>query len=249
MFQFLKEQNSKSSSLVIRTDTFDKIQGAIAVLVSNRSNSFFSFGGMKKIIRKLAKSILILSLAMIILAGIYLSFLRIKWQSSEEFRSLKPLTAKIKKADKLPESVFIAAEKVFPGITEENYNAHLTKQLLGFHYTPPCPAQNLSIIHFYRSEGNENQFEHKINAAFNMQQLDIVFTPKEMLNYDLNNFDFNFDQKGISVAAMFYFHKNLNQLSEEEMIRLLIIYENSSKYNPILNPSIADRKYKQVISN
>ena len=61
------------------------------------------------------------------------------------------------------------------------------------------------------------------------------FTNDECLKFFLSNYDFGYDNIGIEKASMFYFKKNINQLSKTEILSFIAILKNSVFYNPIRN--------------
>jgi len=78
------------------------------------------------------------------------------------------------------------------------------------------------------------------------------FSQTDCLKFVLLNNDYNNKIIGINDAAAFYFNKNVEELSADEQITIVIMLENSSLYNPLRNQVGIKRKldiYKNILSN
>lgn len=66
--------------------------------------------------------------------------------------------------------------------------------------------------------------------------LDKDVTPKKCLDFYLSKLDFSFSVKGIQNASIFYFHKNMNELTDDEMLELSIMAINPYTFNKLRQP-------------
>ena len=71
-------------------------------------------------------------------------------------------------------------------------------------------------------------------------------SPKKCLDYYLSKFYFPYSVKGIQEASKFYYKKDLEQLSDNEMIEISIMTLNPSFYNKIRNPEKLKEKVRQI---
>lgn len=66
--------------------------------------------------------------------------------------------------------------------------------------------------------------------------LDRDVSSKKCLDSYLNKFDFLFSVKGIQNASEYYYHKELGQLTDNEMFELSVMTINPSLYNKLRQP-------------
>lgn len=78
-------------------------------------------------------------------------------------------------------------------------------------------------------------------------QLDEKVGTKKCFYYYLNNIVFPDNKKGVFEASKYIYKKDLNDLSELEMIELAMITENPFFYNKNKRPEIIKRKLKKVL--
>lgn len=76
--------------------------------------------------------------------------------------------------------------------------------------------------------------------------LDKDVSPKKCLDFYLSEFDFLFSVKGIQNASRFYYHKELNQLSDNEMLELSVMTLNPSYFNKVRKPEKLKLKVLEI---
>ena len=76
--------------------------------------------------------------------------------------------------------------------------------------------------------------------------LDKDVSPKKCLDFYLSNYDFLFSVKGIQSASKFYYHKDLNKLSDNEMLELSIMTINPAAFNKVRHPEKLKLKVLEI---
>ena len=76
--------------------------------------------------------------------------------------------------------------------------------------------------------------------------LDRDVSPKKCLDFYLSNFDFLFSVKGIQNASRFYYHKELDKLSDKEMLELSIMTINPTSFNKVRQPERLKLKVLEI---
>ncbi|MCL9806558.1 transglycosylase domain-containing protein [Flavobacterium amniphilum] len=71
------------------------------------------------------------------------------------------------------------------------------------------------------------------------------YTKSQCKRFELQHSDFAMGNIGIKNAARFYFSKELNQLTTEEQIMLLVMIKNPSLFNPFRHREILMKKVKE----
>ena len=79
--------------------------------------------------------------------------------------------------------------------------------------------------------------------------LDKDVSPKKCLDFYLSRFDFLYSTIGIQNASKFYYQKDLEQLSDDEMFELSVMTLNPAFYNKIRRPDILKEKVEKVKMN
>lgn len=76
--------------------------------------------------------------------------------------------------------------------------------------------------------------------------LDRDVSPKKCLDFYLSNYDFLFSVKGIQNASKFYYHKDLDKLSDNEMLELSIMTINPAAFNKVRQPEKLKLKVLEI---
>lgn len=82
----------------------------------------------------------------------------------------------------------------------------------------------------------EQNIERKVKEAVIAQELENVFTKREILEFYVNDAYFGNGNYGIETAANYYFSKPTKELSYREIASLVAIPNNPTIYNPVNNP-------------
>jgi membrane carboxypeptidase/penicillin-binding protein PbpC len=72
---------------------------------------------------------------------------------------------------------------------------------------------------------------------------------KKCYQYNMQNMDFGRNIRGVRQASLVYFNKSIEELNEEEILKLYIILDAPSRYNPITNSERLEQRLKSFIKN
>lgn len=94
---------------------------------------------------------------------------------------------------------------------------------------PNCPCQVAT--------NNIGPYRHGFSLTKFLYELKIKkeFSQNECLKFVFINYDFGYRNIGVKAASKFYFYKNIEELSEKEIVTLIAMLKNSALYNPIRN--------------
>ncbi|MBW7954844.1 transglycosylase domain-containing protein [Candidatus Gracilibacteria bacterium] len=96
---------------------------------------------------------------------------------------------------------------------------------------------------------NENRgYKLKIKEFVLSLALNKKYSKNEILNYYLNNINFGYLNYGIASASVFYYNKDIKNLTKAEMLGLITIIKNPNKYNPITNLSNFNKRFKILVN-
>lgn len=91
-------------------------------------------------------------------------------------------------------------------------------------------------------------YKLKIKEFILALALDKKYSKDEILEMYLNNINFWYLNYWVASASRFYYNKDLNNLTNAEMLWLITIIKNSNKYNPIKNLSNFNKRFK-ILTN
>lgn len=92
-----------------------------------------------------------------------------------------------------------------------------------------CPCVDLGFrIAYGVTENYRLLGVNKITVAL---ALDKDVSPKRCLDFYLSDFDYLYNTIGIKNASQFYYQKDIEQLSDDEMLELAVMALNPSLYN------------------
>ncbi len=135
----------------------------------------------------------------------------------------------------LPPTILKAYEKVYPGIIESTI------------------YPDLAWICF-EVNGDQNNIYRRLAQSFHLErftsfsmanQIESKFSPEECIAYELRNFDFLNQARGIYKATELYYSKKPSQLTEQESLELVIMTLNPSVYNKLRHPEALAEKAKE----
>lgn len=107
-----------------------------------------------------------------------------------------------------------------------------------------CPCNRLRHRLILNSETIWDQI---LNILAVSSYLERKLTQKECFNYTLLRTDFLYQNKGIEEASCYYFNKELADINDREIIKLIHMLSNSSYYNPKRFPDRANSRANRVL--
>jgi hypothetical protein len=155
------------------------------------------------------------------------------------------LVEKIKTSEDLPDRFY----KIYGQVTGYDEKSTTNKYLFYllvrdrrmFSYSCPCPCPCIHVGY------------HIVYNPIDKWTLGFVLDrdvlPKKCLDFYLSKFDFLHDIEGIRNASQFYYQKDLEQLSDDEMFELSVMTINPSYYNKIRRPEELKEKVEKIKMN
>jgi hypothetical protein len=141
----------------------------------------------------------------------------------------------------LPEKFYEVIDKYYPEYFHRGvWEVLLNGLFLGKHYKTPC-----TDIYFYglSMDRKQNYFSDYILRL----EIEEQCSPKACYNFLMNNAELGMNTKGVNEAAKFYFKKELNDLTDWEILTLHLLQIASTKYNPILNKEFLDEALDKIM--
>lgn len=192
----------------------------------------------KQFLKKLLKVLFVGVVAMVILAIVFVQYLKSDLNSSFDSAEIQAFVTLIKDAEKQPESftnIYVAYRPMANTLgilfdwTFENYNRSC-----------PCLqiARNTHGLTDYENGMTGNPYALALT-------LEKYVSQEQCLNYMLVNFDFLNQQIGISSASNFYFQKAVADLNEDEIIAFVLLTKNPIYYSPLKHRE----RLEEAISN
>lgn len=93
----------------------------------------------------------------------------------------------------------------------------------------------------------EQTMGRKVTEAVIAQELEKVLTKREILEYYVNDNYYSQGQYGLATASMYYYSKNVSELTAGELAVLTGIPNNPTLYDPITNPENALNKRNVIL--
>ena len=144
----------------------------------------------------------------------------------------------IKTSEDLPERFY----EIYGQVTEFNKNSTINRfifYLIVQNKRKSCPCMEASYGIVY------DTFDTWTVAL----ALDKEVSPKKCLDFYLSRFAFSYHLRGIKNASKFYYQKDLEQLSDDEMLELSIMTMSPTFYNKFRNPERLRDQVEKVKAN
>jgi len=173
----------------------------------------------------------------LILFGLYL-WLNQRIDNVVDKATYNSLVEEIKASENLPDRFY----EIYGQVTEFDEMLTTNKFLfyrLVLNKRKPCPCVDASYGVTHNTVDNLT-----VGLA-----LDKDVSPKKCLDFYLSKFDFLHHTIGIQNASNFYYQKDLEELSDDEMLELSVMTINPSIYNKIRNPEKLKEKVTEIKTN
>ena len=195
---------------------------------------------MKKITKIISKVILFITISIIlILLGLYVWLNQRNVIDKETYNHLVEV---IKTSEDLPDRFYEIYGQVTDFDKKSTTNKYLFNRLLNmrnYNTKNPCPCADVAYGFVYSSID-------KWTVGF---ALDKDVSPKKCLDFYLSKFDFLYSAIGIQSASQFYYQKDLEQLTDTEMLELSVITISPSFYNNIRRPKNLEERVEKIKMN
>ncbi len=102
-----------------------------------------------------------------------------------------------------------------------------------------CPCNDVAYFSNYYSGVK------KIIFTFHIEKF---VTQKECLNFLVEKYVFFYGCRGIKEASKFYYKKEMNTLTDKEMIELIVMMNNPSLFNKLRHPDRLEKEVNKIIN-
>jgi len=205
---------------------------------------------MKKITKIISKIILFTTISiLLILLGLYV-WLNQRIDTVIEKETYNHLVEAINASNVLPDRFYEIYGQVTEFDEKSTTNTYIFNGFLNtrnHHKKNPCPCADASYK-FLRNATADYGLSG-INTITIGLALDKDASPKKCLDFYLSQFDFLYSTIGIQNASQLYYQKDLEQLSDDEMLELSIMTLNPKFYDKIREPENLKNKVEEVKTN
>jgi len=164
-----------------------------------------------------------LMLMALVIAGLFL-WMQLGLYLITDSTQRKMIVSEIKAAPPVPENFINVYSKVHP--EEMNYSTYrcFFERVSGNYIDSPCLA---AAYMFYSTIRNANFFKWGTFAIY----IDNNTTRKECIQFNMHRIDFTHNNIGVEAASQYYYRKPVANLSDYEILELLVMAKNPSLYN------------------
>lgn len=137
---------------------------------------------------------------------------------------------------------YVQIEDKIENLKEDNELASIVSVYNKIHKanTKSCPCERATYyIDRY------NVFKPSFSRTIYSLKLHNDYDEDHCLKFLLLHNDFLHGVVGVKEASKYYYKKSLSQISEEEIITLIVMFENPSLYNPYRAKEMIQKKVKQ----
>ncbi|WP_020537939.1 transglycosylase domain-containing protein [Lewinella cohaerens] len=172
---------------------------------------------------KATKVIFVILFLPILLYGLYLFS---PYNKDIDWGKLAFIISEIEKADTQSERVLDMYDKVYEGALGRSSTRKVISGV--FNVPKKCPCYDVAVQAYIN-----RRYKIAENDYIIALQIEAEVSQEQCFFYLLETFDYMNQTIGIADAACFYFDKPLAELTDDELIGLLIMQENVSLYNPL----------------
>ena len=186
---------------------------------------------------------------MLILFGLYI-WLNHRIDNVIDKETYNNLVEAIKASEDLPDRFYEIYGQVTKFDEKSTTNKYLSNELLNmqnYHMKNSCPCFDISSEFAFNATIDYRMFG--INKITIGLTLDKDVSPKKCLDFYLSKFDFLYSIIGIKNASQFYYQKDLEQLSDDEMFELSVMTLNPAFYNKIRKSENLKKKMEELKTN
>jgi len=166
--------------------------------------------------RKSIKYSIVVFLALAVVVYIYFTKYTY-WKMDEKARD--EIVCAIQSAESLPDKFYELYNKIYPNSLNKGQLYYLLNR---DKENSECPCR---LAGYNISASNDI---HLVNITF---WLEDQVSQKECLNYYSTNVDLLYNIKGVKQASEYYFNKSINDMSDHELIELIVMMENPFFYS------------------
>ncbi len=181
---------------------------------------------LQKQAKNLLKIGLWISSMFILVIGVYIGYIFSDLNKDIDKKEIESIITEIKNAKQHDERLVLMYNKVYNNILEKSSLENLWNGILGKPYTL-CPCRQATLM----SRLNKRDINPESTFVIT-SKIEKELSQRDCLNYIFDKFDYLYGAIGVENAAQIYFQKNLSELTEDELIGLVVMHKNPSLYNP-----------------
>lgn len=156
----------------------------------------------------------------------------------------------IKSAPPVPNNFIEFYDVVYPKSLKDNYFKKFYRQFINFYTNrgerlPSQNVANISISPFL----NNNSHKNSLNTLFLIRYIEQETTQQQCLNYELKNYNFLYNRKGIEAVSQDLFQKPVKELKPLEIAEIIALLENPTRNNRFRNPEKANQRTNVFLRN
>ncbi len=195
--------------------------------------------------KTLKRTLLIfLAIAIITPIGLYY-WIKLSVDKIATPQQLEEIVATIKAAEPLPEDFYTLFETVYPGSLEHSTIVLLLQSAYRKDYPFILSRMALRFRALSNKQITKQGFFNVYSLAFN---IDGKVNNRQYLNHIMANYDFCNNNRNIEQACQSYFGKPLKHLDRRQMLSIIVMVDNPSRYNPKRRPELLNKKVNEIIA-
>jgi hypothetical protein len=207
---------------------------------------------MKKTLRHI--KILILTLVVLILVFVlgFIGWHKFSWSIYIEKYKVMELSELVNKSEALPDNFYHVYDKLFPNqrhtrvlksLMLEGISGLFNSRGSEKYYSPTRRLSNM--IYMAYATKNKQRIESGLSLYFSFA-LDKYTTPEKCFDYYVHHQDFAQNRIGIRSVSVDLFSKEIKNLSDTEIIELILLLENPIVYNRNLHPDNVKKEMEKL---
>ena len=154
----------------------------------------------------------------------------------------KVLLKTVRSAKELPQNVSVVLDKYY---VKELNNSYLKGIITNIQQRKHIDCYSSKIAHqvYYLRNRNAGILSAPTTALW----LEDYFTQKQCFLFLFNTYSMN--NRSMEDNSHYFFNQPLSSLDEEEVLRLIIMMDAPTFYNPTINPENSDRRVKEIMNS
>jgi hypothetical protein len=180
----------------------------------------------------------------VLLSGCYL-WVKSSWSDIITVKQLNQLTSDIKEVQAIPDNFKKTLTQVYPDIFDKGLNGHALDQLLTDKDYQPCPCRQVAMmlrIDYTKAKRIVRNF-YPASLTWAVEER---VSQEQCMAYYLENFDFTHGVLGIHHASDYYFNNQLENLSIEQQLELILKLKNPYLYDKKKRPELYNKKLTEL---
>jgi len=170
---------------------------------------------------------------------LYIGYIFSNFNEDVDRKKVEQIIAVVKSSPKHDEQLIAMYNRIHKNTLEKSSWNNVWNWFWGDYYRCPClDVAGMSYIN-KRHKIAENNLVISVAMERELSQ-------RDCLNYIFENFNYYFGVKGVDEAAGCYFGKTVRELTDDELIGLIVMQKGPIIYNPIRNRENYDKKVAEV---